>query len=169
MLISLWWIFLVLSADVSLTLLYLTRCSWLSRSSDRNEALSNIKYYYLHIINGVSLSKTTILKILGKINTVEIVDLVHFLETGTQHRLFSKYSKLYCVEDFLQWRIPNLREFNSIQFSLFPAHINISYNNDNVHIMCRKRGRTEDSAYERPSPKNNLRMKMHIEQSDRRY
>ena len=29
---------------------------------------------------------------------------------------------------------------NSIQFSLFPAHINISYNIDNVHIMCRKRG-----------------------------
>ena len=31
-------------------------------------------------------------------------------------------------------------QFNSIQFSLFPAHINISYNIDNVHIMCRKRG-----------------------------
>ena len=30
--------------------------------------------------------------------------------------------------------------FNSIQFNLFPAHINISYNIDNVHIMCRKRG-----------------------------
>ncbi len=30
--------------------------------------------------------------------------------------------------------------FNSIQFILFPAHINISYNIDNVHIMCRKRG-----------------------------
>ena len=28
----------------------------------------------------------------------------------------------------------------SIQFSLFPAHINMSYNNDYVHIMCRKRG-----------------------------
>ena len=28
----------------------------------------------------------------------------------------------------------------SIQFSLFPAHINMSYNSDNVHIMCRKRG-----------------------------
>ena len=27
-----------------------------------------------------------------------------------------------------------------IQFNLFPAHINISYNIDNVHIMCRKRG-----------------------------
>ena len=31
-------------------------------------------------------------------------------------------------------------QFNSIQFSLFPAHINISYNIDNVHILCRKRG-----------------------------
>ena len=31
-------------------------------------------------------------------------------------------------------------QFNSIQFSLFSAHINISYNIDNVHIMCRKRG-----------------------------
>ena len=31
-------------------------------------------------------------------------------------------------------------QFNSIQFNLFPAHINISYNIDNVHIMCRKRG-----------------------------
>ena len=30
--------------------------------------------------------------------------------------------------------------FNSIQFSLFPAHVNISYNNDNVHIMCMKSG-----------------------------
>ena len=29
---------------------------------------------------------------------------------------------------------------NSIQLSLFPAHINITYNIDNVHIMCRKRG-----------------------------
>ena len=29
---------------------------------------------------------------------------------------------------------------NSIKFSLFPAHINISYNNDNMYIMCRKRG-----------------------------
>ena len=27
----------------------------------------------------------------------------------------------------------------SIQFSLFPAHINISYSN-NVYILCRKRG-----------------------------
>ena len=26
----------------------------------------------------------------------------------------------------------------SFQFSLFPAHINISYNNDYVHITCRK-------------------------------
>ena len=26
------------------------------------------------------------------------------------------------------------------QFSLFPAHINISYNNNNVYILCRKRG-----------------------------
>ena len=31
-------------------------------------------------------------------------------------------------------------EEDSIQFNLFPAHINISYNIDNVHIMCRKRG-----------------------------
>ena len=23
---------------------------------------------------------------------------------------------------------------------LIPAHMNISYNNDNVHIMCKKRG-----------------------------
>ena len=31
--------------------------------------------------------------------------------------------------------------FNSIQFNLFPAQINISYNNDNnVPSMCRKRG-----------------------------
>ena len=29
---------------------------------------------------------------------------------------------------------------NSIQFSLFPAHINISYNNNNVYILCRKGG-----------------------------
>ena len=29
---------------------------------------------------------------------------------------------------------------NSIQFSLFPAHINISYSNNNVYILCRKRG-----------------------------
>ena len=30
----------------------------------------------------------------------------------------------------------------SIKFSLFPAHLNISHNknNENVHIMCRKRG-----------------------------
>ena len=28
----------------------------------------------------------------------------------------------------------------SIQFSLFPAHINISYSNNNVYILCRKRG-----------------------------
>ena len=28
----------------------------------------------------------------------------------------------------------------SIEFSLFLAHINMSYNNDNVHIMCKKRG-----------------------------
>ena len=41
-------------------------------------------------------------------------------------------------------------QFNSIQFSLFPAHINISYNMDNVHIMLQEKGRTEDSAYERP-------------------
>ena len=25
-------------------------------------------------------------------------------------------------------------------FSLFPAHINISYSNNNVYILCRKRG-----------------------------
>ena len=25
-------------------------------------------------------------------------------------------------------------------FSVFPAHVNISYNTDNVHFMCRKRG-----------------------------
>ena len=31
-------------------------------------------------------------------------------------------------------------QFNSIQFSLFPAHINISYSNNNVYILCRKRG-----------------------------
>ncbi len=31
-------------------------------------------------------------------------------------------------------------QFNSIQFHLFPAHINISYSNDNMYIMCRKRG-----------------------------
>ena len=30
--------------------------------------------------------------------------------------------------------------FFSIQFSLFPAHINISYSNNNVYILCRKRG-----------------------------
>ena len=30
--------------------------------------------------------------------------------------------------------------FNSIKFSLFPAHINVSYNNHNVRIMCMKRG-----------------------------
>ena len=30
--------------------------------------------------------------------------------------------------------------FNSIKFSLFPVHINCSYNNDNVFIMCSKRG-----------------------------
>ena len=36
--------------------------------------------------------------------------------------------------------LTNVLIFNSIQFSLFPAHINISYNIDNVHIMCRKRG-----------------------------
>ena len=29
---------------------------------------------------------------------------------------------------------------HNIQFNLFPAHIEISYNNDNVHIMCMKRG-----------------------------
>ena len=29
---------------------------------------------------------------------------------------------------------------HSIQFSLFPAHINISYSNNNVYILCRKRG-----------------------------
>ena len=34
----------------------------------------------------------------------------------------------------------SISTFNSIQFNLFPAHINISYNIDNVHIMCRKRG-----------------------------
>ena len=34
----------------------------------------------------------------------------------------------------------NSIQFNSIQFSLFPTHVNILYNNDNVHIMCRKRG-----------------------------
>ena len=34
----------------------------------------------------------------------------------------------------------NLSNNNSIQFSLFPAHINISYNNNNVYILCRKRG-----------------------------
>ena len=27
-----------------------------------------------------------------------------------------------------------------VQFNLFPAHINISYSNDNMYIICRKRG-----------------------------
>ena len=35
---------------------------------------------------------------------------------------------------------PGAALFNSIQFSLFPAHINISYSNNNVYILCRKRG-----------------------------
>ena len=30
--------------------------------------------------------------------------------------------------------------FYKIQFSLFPAHINISYSNNNMYILCRKRG-----------------------------
>ena len=29
---------------------------------------------------------------------------------------------------------------SSIEFNLFPAHINISYSNVNMYIMCRKRG-----------------------------
>ena len=37
-------------------------------------------------------------------------------------------------------RSSRLFNFNSIQFSLFPAHINISYSNNNVYILCRKRG-----------------------------
>ena len=44
----------------------------------------------------------------------------------------------------LRWleahKVGRCGRFNSIQFNLFPAHINISYNIDNVHIMCRKRG-----------------------------
>ena len=70
-------LFRVLSVDVSITLLLLTRCSWLSRSSDRNDALSKIKYYYLHVINGVS--NTTVLKISGKIITWGIINIVHFV------------------------------------------------------------------------------------------
>ena len=36
----------------------------------------------------------------------------------------------------MAWRLTSI----SIQLSLFPAHINISYNNNNVYILCRKRG-----------------------------
>ena len=38
-------------------------------------------------------------------------------------------------------KVKMLTFIDSIQFSLFPAHINISYNNNNVCILCRKRGR----------------------------
>ena len=43
----------------------------------------------------------------------------------------------------LNWQTLERRrtiQFNSIQFHLFPAHINISYSNDNMYNMCRKRG-----------------------------
>ena len=43
---------------------------------------------------------------------------------------------------------------HSIQFSLFPAHINISYSNNNVLHFVQEKGRTEDNAYGRPSPNN---------------
>ena len=45
-----------------------------------------------------------------------------------------------------EWSVTIIFEFfnyillYSIKFSLFPTHINISYNNNNVHIMCRIRG-----------------------------
>ena len=47
-----------------------------------------------------------------------------------------------CVMCFKDDSCSELRpiQFNSIQFSLFPAHINISYSNNNVYILCRKRG-----------------------------
>ena len=43
----------------------------------------------------------------------------------------------YVFFDSSHWSIGYLY---SIQFSLFPAHNNISYNNNNVYILCRKGG-----------------------------
>ena len=50
--------------------------------------------------------------------------------------LFFGYLVKVNVKPDVKYQIKKL--IYSIQFSLFPAHINISYNNDNIHIMCRK-------------------------------
>ena len=51
------------------------------------------------------------------------------------------------------WHLFHIVQFNSIQF----ISSNISYYNDNVHIMCRKRG-GQKTAYERPHPTMNVYM-----------
>ena len=57
--------------------------------------------------------------------------------------------RYYCVIVLVlhSWGLPSLIGLNTchpysiqFQFSLFPAHINMSYNNNNVFILCRKRG-----------------------------
>ena len=47
----------------------------------------------------------------------------------------------YRCDDWFARGSENNLQNNSIQFSLFPAHIIISYSNNNVYILGRKGGR----------------------------
>ena len=58
---------------------------------------------------------------------------------------FTKRVLWTLIAKFFSLMLPSVfygKKMYSIQFSLFPAHINMSHNNDNVHIMCRKSGGT---------------------------
>ena len=75
-------------------------------------------------------------------------------------------------------------QFSSVQFSLFPAQINISYNNGNVHIMCRKTGGQKTQVlmnicpvcryycyyylFKPPLPKNEIRYNLQIQRHIKR-
>ena len=68
--------------------------------------------------------------------------MVKYFATVTRNNIPRTHRVPYRLTNIIKRKLPfqNISVINSIQFSLFPAHINVSYNNDNVHITCRKRG-----------------------------
>ena len=66
--------------------------------------------------------------------------------TSTAHVLnnrlgyWNQLTKLYLLNQTIYQLSPV-----TIQFNLFPAHINISYSNDNIVHYVQEKGRTEDN------------------------
>ena len=88
----------------------------------------------LLFLNGDALEYVDSVKYLGVLLSQDMKD-----DADMSRHLRSFYARsnvIFCKFHHCSASI----QFNSIQFSLFPAHINISYSNNNVYILCRKRG-----------------------------